>query len=168
MTEICPGLIIKPNLQLKIKLSISRIVSNQIILFQKGILDKCRMFFKKLWNFSTQKYYSKLARKLATNKINPKCFLPILKSFLNNKKTRCISPLIHTSFNQFVVDFKEKSELFNSFFAKQCTHIETGSGLPFQILRITNDSLNTINFTEDNILSVIKKLNLDKAHGHDK
>ena len=32
--------------------------------------------------------------------------------------------------NQFVVDFKEKSELFISFFAKQCTHIETGSNLP--------------------------------------
>ena len=32
--------------------------------------------------------------------------------------------------NQFVVDFKEKSELFNSFFAKQYTHIETGSNLP--------------------------------------
>ena len=31
----------------------------------------------------------------------------------------------------------------------------------------TNESLNTINFTDDDILSVIKKLNPTKAHGHD-
>ena len=54
---------------------------------------------------------------------------------------------------QFVVDFKEKS---GSFFAKQCTHIETGSNLLTQILHRTIESLNTINFTEDDILSVIR------------
>ena len=37
----------------------------------------------------------------------------MLKSFLNNKKIPCIPPLIHN--NQFAVDFKEKSKLFNSF-----------------------------------------------------
>ena len=65
---------------------------------------------------SKQKYYFKLSRKLAVNKINPKCYWSILKSFLSNKKNPCIPPLIHN--NQFVVDFKEKSELFNSFIAK--------------------------------------------------
>ena len=77
---------------------------------------------------SKQKYYFKLSRKLAVNKINPKCYWSILKSFLSNKKIPCIPPLIHN--NQFVVDFKEKSELFNSFFAKQCTYIEIESSLP--------------------------------------
>ena len=67
---------------------------------------------------SKQKYYFKLSRKLAVNKINPKCYRSILKSFLSNKKIPCIPPLIHN--NQFVVDFKEKSKLFNPFFAKQC------------------------------------------------
>ena len=89
----------------------------------------------------------------------------IKKSFLSNKKISCIPPLIHN--NQFSVDFKEKSELFNSFFAKQCTHIEPGSSLPTQLLRRTNESLNTISFTEDDILNVIKKLDASKAHGHD-
>ena len=93
---------------------------------------------------SKQKYYSKLSRKLATNKINIKCYWSILKIFLNNKKILCIAPLIHN--NQFVVNFKVKSELFNSFVAKQCTHIETGSNLPSQTLRRTNESLSTINF----------------------
>ena len=57
---------------------------------------------------SKQKYYFKLSRKLAVNKINPKCYWSILKSFLSNKKIPCIPPLIHN--NQFVVDFKEKKQ----------------------------------------------------------
>ena len=89
----------------------------------------------------------------------------MLKSFLNNKEIPYIPPLIHN--NQFVVDFQEKSELFNSFFAKQCIHIETGSNLLTQILRKTSESLNTINLTEDDVLSVIRKLDPNKAHGHD-
>ena len=84
-----------------------------------------------------------------------------IKIFLSNKKIPCISPLVHN--NQFVVDFKEKSELFNLFFAKQFTYIETGSSLPTQLLRRTNESLNTINFTEDDILNVIRKFDPSKA-----
>ena len=57
--------------------------------------------------------------------------------------------------------------LFNSFFAKQCVHIETGSNLATQLLCRTNESLNTINFTEDDILSVIGKLDPNRAHGND-
>ena len=49
----------------------------------------------------------------------------------------------------------------------QSTHIETGSNLPTQILRRTNESLNIINYTEDGSLTVIRKLNPNKAHGHD-
>ena len=112
-----------------------------------------------------QKHYSKLSRKLAYYKINPKFYWFILKRFLNNKKIPCIPPSIHN--NQFVIDFKGKSKLFNSFFAKQCTNIETRSNLPTQILRRTNKCLNTINFTKDDILRVISKLNPDKGHGHD-
>ena len=112
-----------------------------------------------------QKHYSKLSRKLAYYKINPKFYWFILKRFLNNKKIPCIPPSIHN--NQFVVDFKGKSKLFNSFFAKQCTNIETRTNLPTQILRRTNKCLNTINFTKDDILRVISKLNPDKGHGHD-
>ena len=57
--------------------------------------------------------------------------------------------------------------MFNSFFAKQCTYIETGSNLPTHKLRRTNEPLNTINFTEDDILNVIRKLDPSNAHGHD-
>ena len=84
----------------------------------------------------------KFSRKLETNKINFNCYWSILENFLNNKKNSCIPPLLYI--NQIVVDFKE---LFTSFFAKQCIHIETGNNLPTHILRRTNASLSTINFT---------------------
>ena len=77
---------------------------------------------------SKQRYFSRLATKLTNNKVNPKCYWSVLKTFLNNKKTPCIPPLIHD--NKFVTNFKEKNELFNSLFAKQCSLIETGSTLP--------------------------------------
>ena len=55
----------------------------------------------------------------------------ILKSFLNDKKILCI-PLFHE--NKFVVDYKEKAELFHSSFAKQCSITKIDSKLPHEIL----------------------------------
>ena len=47
----------------------------------------------------------------------------MLKSFHNNKRIPCIPPIFHE--NRFVTNFKEKAELFNSFFSKQCSIIST-------------------------------------------
>ena len=46
---------------------------------------------------SWQKHYFKLSRKLAVNKINPKCYWSILKSFLSNKKIPFIPTLTHNN-----------------------------------------------------------------------
>ena len=42
--------------------------------------------FRTSIEISKQKYYFNFSRKLAVNKINPKCYWSTLKSFLSNKK----------------------------------------------------------------------------------
>ena len=61
---------------------------------------------------SKQKYFLRLN----TIQKNTKVYLALLKVFLNNRKIPAIPPLLHN--NRFVSAFKEKAELFDSFFAK--------------------------------------------------
>ena len=86
--------------------------------------------------------------------------------FLNNKKTPIIPPLFYES--RLVTDFKEKAELFNSFFAKQCTVINNGSSLPSEFLLKTDRFLSNVTFSSDHILKIIQNLGSEKAHGFDR
>ena len=74
-----------------------------------------------------QKYF-RLTEKLNTIQKSTKAYWALLKIFLNNRKKHVIRPLSHN--NKYVTDFKEKAELFNSFFAKHCSLIKNGSKLP--------------------------------------
>ena len=67
---------------------------------------------------SKQKYYCRMSNKLTNAEKSSKAYWSILKSFLNNKKIPLIPPLFYE--NCFITNFKEKAELFNSFFAHQC------------------------------------------------
>ena len=103
----------------------------------------------KLENSKT-KYYFKLVNKLSSKKLNQKCYWSILKSFLNGKKIPCIPPIFHN--DNFITDIREKSELFNTFFAQQCSLIENSSTLPTCIFPKTDKSLSTIYFSEEDII----------------
>ena len=69
--------------------------------------------------------------------------------------------------NCFITDFKEKAELFDSFFSNQCSLLKNCSKLPTNLRYVTDKRLRTINFTTDNIEKIIVSLNPNKAHGHD-
>ena len=94
-----------------------------------------------------------------------KTYWSILKTLLNNKKIPCIPPLLQD--NKYVTDFKKKAELFNLFFAKQCSIIDNSSELPSNFLKKTDKSISAITFTCDDIATLIKNLDPNKAHGHD-
>ena len=85
---------------------------------------------------SKQKYFLRLTQKLNTIQKSTKAYWALLKFFLNNRKIPVIPPLFHN--NKFVTDFKEKAELFNSFFAKQCSLIKNESKLPPQLHLLTD------------------------------
>ena len=63
-------------------MNILRVVSNQIILNPR--FEQMQDTLQTNIGISKQKYYFKLSRKLAVNKINPNCCWSILKIFLSN------------------------------------------------------------------------------------
>ena len=74
-------------------------------------------------------------------------------------------PLFHD--NKFITDFKEKSEIFNSFFAKQCSLNDDGSTLPSLFTLIIEKSLSDVDFSAEDIKNIISKLDSNKAHDDD-
>ena len=115
---------------------------------------------KNLIEMSKQKYFSRIASKLTMTRKSPKTYCFLLKVFLNNKKIPIILPLFHE--NKFVTDFKEKAELFNAFFAKECSLIDSNSSLPKNLIYFTEKRLSKIRFSEDDIAKIIQNLILIK------
>ena len=60
-----------------------------------------------------------------------------------------------------------KAQIFNNFFAKQCTLVENTSKILIDFSKRTNNLLSTISFTKDGIANIIKNLNPNKAYGFD-
>ena len=129
-------------------------------------LSSLQQRLRDLIDDSKQKYFLRLTQKLNTIQKSTKAYWALLKIFLNNRKIPVIPPLFHN--NKFVTDFKEKAELFNSFFAKQCSLIKNGSKLPPRLHFLTDKRLSTVKFVSNDILKIIQNLNPNKTHGHDK
>ena len=106
-----------------------------------------------------------MTNKLTNAKKSSKAYWSVLKSFLNNKKIPVIPPLFYE--NCFITNFKEKAELFNSFFADQFSLMSNGSKLPSNFTLYTDNRLSTVTFSQDDIGKTIRSLNANKAHGHD-
>ena len=66
----------------------------------------------------------------------------------------------------FVLDFEFKAQIFSDHFVLQCTTIDTGSEEPGQLVS-SIPLLNEFQISEEKILSIIRSLNLNKAHGWD-
>ena len=69
--------------------------------------------------------------------------------------------------NRFITDFKEKAQLFNFFFSKQCSLIPNNSPFPADVNYITVKRLSTVTFSAKDIGKIIQNLDSNKAHGHD-
>ena len=110
-------------------------------------------------------YYENLAKKLNNPLLQTKTYWSILKTFYNNKKIPQIPPLLED--DKFVTDMKTKADIFNKFFAEQCTPLKNDSKLPSNQIYLTQSRLGSLNFNEDEILKIIRALNPHKAHGYD-
>ena len=110
-------------------------------------------------------YYENLAKKLNHPLLQVKTYWSILKTFYNEKIIPLIPPLLVD--NNFVTDIQTKANIFNTLFAEHCTPLNNSSVLPVNQMFLTQSRLNFINFDGDEILKVIRALNIHKAHGHD-
>ena len=166
MIKIPHGLIKQSNLSFKKKKTFKKYCNskNNIQLLQ------CLRFLQEKVNsvisVSKQNYYSRMSTKLTKFHKSLKAYSSLLKTFLNNKKLPLIPPLYHQG--NFVTNFKIKAELFNSFFASQCSLIKNDSKPPSHLNYETDNHLLTANFSIDDIAKIPQNLEPNKAHGHDK
>ena len=101
-------------------------------------------------------YYENLAKKLNNPLLQAKTYWSILKTFYNDKKIPLIPPLLIE--DKFVTDIQTKANIFNTFF---------DSLLPLNQIFLTQSRLNSLDFNEDEIIKIIRALNVNKAYGCD-
>ena len=88
-----------------------------------------------------------------------------MKTFFNGKKVHVIHSLL---FNvAFVTDFQEEANIFNSFFAKQCTLVSNNSVLPSEFTYMTKECMQCITSSGTDVIKIRKVLDVNKAHGRD-
>ena len=134
------------------------ITNNTAILIEMFFFFENFEFLQNELNVSIENYkhtyYSKLSSKLANPATSSKTYWSILKTFLSNKKIPSIPPLFHE--NKFITIFKEKAVLLNTSYANQYHLLKNSSALPNNLAKLTKKSLDTVNFSTDDISDIIK------------
>ena len=97
--------------------------------------------------------------------LQAKTYWSILKTFYNDKKIPLIPPLLID--DTFITDTQAKANIFNNFFAEQCTPLKNNSMLPTNQIFLTQARQGSLDFNEGEILKIIRNLNINKVHGHD-
>ena len=69
--------------------------------------------------------------------------------------------------DKFATDIQAKANIFNTFFADQCTPLKNNSMLPTNQLFVTQARLGSLYFNKGKILKIIRALNMNKTHVHD-
>ena len=110
------------------------------------------------------KYLRRLGSEVSNPQTSQKRYWTALKKLLNKTRSTVIPPILHN--NIFVTDNIEKCTLFNNYLKKQCTVLNTTIVLP-PFAKTTNLTLNQIHIDPNRVLELIRKLNINKSHGHD-
>ena len=66
------------------------------------------------------------------------------------------------------LDFLEKANLFNDYFSKQCTTIDNNSDIQANTNFVTEERSSTFEICSSDIAKILRPLDPNKAHGHDK
>ena len=130
----------------------------------KIILDNFRIECHNAVEYAKESYLKKLGENLDDPNTSQKFYWKLINRALNRCRVPKIPPLLVN--NQFILDCKEKAKQFNNFFSLQCKIVKNGSVLP-PFLFLTDKKIDSIPIDNDDILTLIRKLNPKKASGPD-
>ena len=109
-------------------------------------------------------YLTNMGNKLNNPNTSQKSYWKIINKVMNKCKAPKIPPLLVN--NLFILNCREKANLFIDFFSHQCKPVINHSILPnFNCL--TNEEIEQIPIENEDIISLIRKLNPNKANGSD-
>ena len=69
--------------------------------------------------------------------------------------------------DKLISDYKEKTNHFNKFFTSHCTSIASDSQIPGSVVFNTEVRFSFITCEDNDILKIIRNLDISKAHGFD-
>ena len=105
-----------------------------------------------------------MGSKLSDPKTGQKHFWTAYKKIINKKVNTNIPPIIENGV--YISNCKQKADIFNQYFANQCTINDNGSVLPNSISKIDASSSH-VSVTKSQIVNIINNFNSNKAHGCD-
>ena len=109
-------------------------------------------------------YLTNMGNKLNNPNTSQKAYWKIINKVMNKCKAPKIPPLLVN--NLFILNCREKANLFTDFFSHQCKPVINHSILP-NFNYLTNEKIEQIPIENDDIISLIRKLNPSKANGSD-
>ena len=150
--------------KLKLKISstkyTSKIVKVDFLNLKNSIAE-----LNKFVSANNTSYYENLSKKLNNLIIQTKSYWSILKSFYNNKENALILYLL--IIDKLVTYTKPKANIFDKFFAEQCTLWENESVLSTSHQVLAQLSLRSFNSSCKKRSKIMRTLDVNKAHGND-
>ena len=130
----------------------------------KAVVDGFRQECFNAINAAKEDYLKTLGNKLNDPNNGSKAYWNVIHKLMNKCKIPKIPPIIVN--NKFIINCKEKASTFNKHFSNQCKlNINNSILPPFNFL--TNNSLDTISISNEDILNILNSLNPNKSHGPD-
>ena len=127
---------------------------------QQAIIEVSELIYEK-----KNDYYNALATKLSDPTTSSKTYWSVLKIFYNTKKVPVIPPVLIE--NKSETDFFKKLITSIRLLLLKCTPPSNTNSLPSSLDLEAEARVTSINFSDNDILKIIRSLDTNKAHGHD-
>ena len=130
----------------------------------KARLDAFRIECQKAVESAKLSYLTNLGNRINNANTSQKSCWKIINRLINKCRAPKIPPLLVD--HLYILNCKEKAKYFNDFFSQQCKTVINNSVLP-TFTSLTNNRIDLITIESDEIISLLKKINPNKATGSD-